>query len=223
MTPKTSILLFKLICFCLIWGVSPHFLAAQQFGDDPSTWEGETDGSTFEDENFQNDVDLNAAAGDSEAEREGDKSNKENKEAEEFEQGKAPKSDYVDESVLPGNSQQLLEAEWLRRKNLLSSERANVPLNVGYGIGTGLMIGSWFALLFAGTSRDTLRSIGLGIVLGGFVGSVMGTRAVISPSAPRPPSENELQDLQDDGGIGKNSNNQDPRYAMTKLRMSWNF
>lgn len=112
----------------------------------------------------------------------------ENQELESFEQGEQPLQDdeYVDEDVLPDDTRRLLESQLLQQQDFLSQERKNLPLNFGYGVGTGLMIGGWFALLTAGTSRDTLRSIGLGIVLGGVMGVVIGTRAVITPDSPRP-------------------------------------
>ncbi len=93
---------------------------------------------------------------------------------------------YVDEDVLSDDTQQLLESALLQRRNFLAEEKANFAPNVLYGVGTGLMIGGWFALLTATTSRDTLRSIGLGIVLGGVMGAVIGGRSVITPNAPRP-------------------------------------
>lgn len=104
----------------------------------------------------------------------------------ESEQNNEDKELYIDEGGIPSNTEGLLEMSILRRKALLEEERINAPYNVAYGVGTGLMIGGWFALLFANTSRDTLRSIGLGIVLGGLMGLIIGTRSVLAPDAPRP-------------------------------------
>lgn len=93
---------------------------------------------------------------------------------------------YVDEDVISDDTQQLLENALTARRDFLAEERANFNLNIAYGVGTGLMIGGWFALLTASTSRDTLRSIGLGIVLGGVMGGIIGGRSVITPNLPRP-------------------------------------
>jgi len=89
--------------------------------------------------------------------------------------------EYIDENVLSDDTQQLLQQALLRRRDLLAEEKANFGFNVAYGVGTGVLIGGWFALLFGTTSRDTLRSLGLGIVLGGLMGSVIGGRSVLAP------------------------------------------
>jgi hypothetical protein len=66
----------------------------------------------------------------------------------------------------------------------LGAERDVLPLNAAWGAGTGLLIGGWLALISAGSNRDTLRSIGVGIVLGGAVGVAVGLKSVIVPNAP---------------------------------------
>jgi len=95
--------------------------------------------------------------------------------------------EYIDASLIPEGAERSLELSLLRQRALLLEEKINAPLNSAYGAGTGLMIGGWFALLSSRTSRDTLRSIGLGIVFGSIIGAVIGTRSVWDPNAPRPP------------------------------------
>jgi len=93
---------------------------------------------------------------------------------------------YVDETLVP----QTEEAKKLlgeRSKQInITNEKETLPLNVGWGAGTGLLIGGWFALIQEGDNRTTQRSIGVGIVLGIITGVVVGTRTVFSPEAPRP-------------------------------------
>ena len=94
--------------------------------------------------------------------------------------------EYLDDSLVPDGAERDLELALLRQKQLLLEEKINAPLNVAYGAGTGLMIGGWLALLSSRTSRQTLRSIGLGVVVGAIIGAVIGTRSVWDPNAPRP-------------------------------------
>ncbi|MBF0288240.1 MAG: hypothetical protein HQM14_10510 [SAR324 cluster bacterium] len=142
------------------------------------------DGSldSFEEDAFTEDFDLN------DVEIPEDEGSFDGATEEDFGAGKQDEDTYVDEDVLSDDTQQLLESALLQRRNFLSEEKANFAPNVLYGVGTGLMIGGWFALLTATTSRDTLRSIGLGIVLGGVMGAVIGGRSVINPNTPRPPA-----------------------------------
>lgn len=65
-------------------------------------------------------------------------------------------------------------------------EREMLPMNAAWGAGTGLLLGGWYALVNAGTNRETQRSLGLGIVLGTVLGITVGTRSLIAPDAPQP-------------------------------------
>ncbi len=73
-----------------------------------------------------------------------------------------------------------------RRDELkLQQEKRDLPLNIAWGAGTGLLIGGWFSLIGNGDDRTTQRSIGLGIVLGALLGLTVGLKTVIAPDAPR--------------------------------------
>ncbi len=67
----------------------------------------------------------------------------------------------------------------------LEEEKRDLPLNIAWGAGTGLLIGGWFSLIGNGDDRTTQRSIGLGIVLGALLGMTVGLKTVIVPDAPR--------------------------------------
>ncbi|MCZ6532298.1 MAG: hypothetical protein O7A08_04970 [SAR324 cluster bacterium] len=78
-----------------------------------------------------------------------------------------------------------------RRDQLrLESDRVDMPLNVGWGAVTGLLMGGWFALISNGDDRSTQRSIGSGIVLGALLGMTVGLKSVIAPNAPRAAMQN---------------------------------
>ena len=136
-----------------------------------------------EDDAFTDDIDFNEL--DFDQQEEFDEEEQADEEGTGFEDGEQ-QDDYVDEDILPDNTQELLNQALRARQAFLQQEKANFAPNILYGVGTGLIIGGWFALLTANTSRDTLRSIGLGIVLGGVMGSIIGGRSVLTPDAPRP-------------------------------------
>jgi len=127
---------------------------------------------------------------------------------------KKPEGDYLDEDVFPEGAEKDFELTLLRQQQLLLEERINAPFNVAYGGGTGLLLGGWFALLFATTSRDTLRAIGVGIVLGGVIGAVLGTRSVWDPNAPRPP--NLIPEPEAPTAFN-------PPESVPSLTLTWNF
>jgi hypothetical protein len=94
---------------------------------------------------------------------------------------------FIDESLIPGERR---VTEGGREFQLtLGQERQELPLNIAWGAGTGLLIGGWFALIGEGDNRETQRSIGLGIVVGILLGTLVGARSVITPGAPRPVSQ----------------------------------
>jgi hypothetical protein len=87
---------------------------------------------------------------------------------------------YVDEGTQPATITVGGRQVQLR----LATERELLPMNAAWGAGTGLLIGGWFALINAGSNRETQRAIGVGIVLGAIIGTVVGLKYVINPSAP---------------------------------------
>ena len=92
---------------------------------------------------------------------------------------------FVDDSLLPGGGVGVT-AESRRFQLTLKDDRNDLPLNIAWGAGTGLLLGGWYALINEGNNRDTQKSIGMGIVLGLIAGTLVGTRSVFSPDAARP-------------------------------------
>ena len=91
---------------------------------------------------------------------------------------------FVDDSVAPGAPRGVTAAG--RRFQLtLKDDRNDLPLNIAWGAGTGLLLGGWYALINEGDNRETQRAIGMGVVLGLIAGAVIGTRSVFSPDAVR--------------------------------------
>ena len=98
---------------------------------------------------------------------------------------------YIDESFIPQGFEERIQQEAVQQRVIMSDERQNMIPNVAYGVGTGFIIGGWLAVLTANTRRDTLASIGSGIVLGGVVGALIGSRAIILPD-PNIPADPAL-------------------------------
>ena len=60
----------------------------------------------------------------------------------------------------------------------LEKDKQYLPDNIMYGLGTGLTIGGWFALLQGSSARENTRYIGLGLVGGALLGIAIGTKSV---------------------------------------------
>ena len=94
---------------------------------------------------------------------------------------------YFDEGAFSDETESTLKDDLLVRRELLSHEGEDAPSNLGYGAGTGLMIGTWFAFIRRETNtRQQFRTIGSSTVLGAVIGIMLGTRSVWDPGAPRP-------------------------------------
>ena len=94
---------------------------------------------------------------------------------------------YFDEGAFSDETESTLKDDLLVRRELLSKEGKDAPSNLGYGAGTGLMIGTWFAFIRKETNtRQQFRTIGTSTVLGAVIGIMLGTRSVWDPGAPRP-------------------------------------
>lgn len=92
---------------------------------------------------------------------------------------------FVDDSLVPGIGGGVTAKD--RRFQLtLKDDRNDLPLNIAWGAGTGLLLGGWYALIAEGDNRNTQRAIGLGVVMGLITGALIGTRSVFSPEASRP-------------------------------------
>lgn len=185
-TGKTKITFFSYLVaalFSLIGYVSPPIFAQTQ-----DTLFEEDSLDFLQEDGFTDDLDLNEIDLESQFDLEEDPTQDSLETPIEEGFGPAPNQEdqYFDEDVLSDGTHEALESALLERQDFFVAERANFVPNILYGVGTGLIIGGWLALLSAKTSRDTLRSIGLGIVLGGVMGSVIGGRSVITPDAPRP-------------------------------------
>lgn len=167
-TRKTKLQIFVygiLAIFCL--AISPALFAQQDFlFEDDSL-------NTFEEEVFIDDMDLNELQLESDFEQD-------------FNSNRVQEDQYLDEDIVPDETQELLQESLIQRRDFLAEEKANFVPNILYGVGTGLIIGGWLAFLTANNSRETFRSIGMGVVLGGLMGSVLGSRSIITPNAPIP-------------------------------------
>ena len=104
-----------------------------------------------------------------------------------FEQQFDSGNKYLDEGAFSDETESTLKDDLIVRRELLSKEGQDAPSNLGYGAGSGLMIGTWFAFIRKETNtRQQFRTIGTSTVLGAIVGILLGTRSVWNPGAPRP-------------------------------------
>lgn len=105
----------------------------------------------------------------------------------------APAGDgFMDDDEFGLNTESQLQLSELAQRELIVVERQQATANIGYGAGTGLMLGTWFAFITQESStRDQFRTIGSGSVLGALVGMMLGTRSLWNPSAPRPTANHQ--------------------------------
>ena len=94
---------------------------------------------------------------------------------------------YIDEESFDIDTEQALQDSLFTQRELLQRERQQSIANIGYGAGTGLMIGGWSAFIAQETTtRNQWRTIGTSTVLGGMIGLLLGTRSIWDPAAARP-------------------------------------
>ena len=94
---------------------------------------------------------------------------------------------YIDEDSFDIETEQALQDSLFTQRDLLERERQQSIANIGYGAGTGLMIGGWSAFIAQETTtRNQWRTIGTSTVIGGIIGMLLGTRSIWDPAAPRP-------------------------------------
>jgi hypothetical protein len=179
----TAIRRFVLVLTVFFCVVSPVVdLAAQEFDDDPLMLDGgdEFGFGQFGDNDFQSDD-----FGSGESQDFGTQQTQDPQDP--FDSQFDSTDQYLDEGAFSDESESTLKDDLIVRRELLSSEGKAVPSNLGYGAGTGLMIGTWFAFIRKETNtRDQFRTIGSSTVVGALIGIMLGTRSVWDPGAPRP-------------------------------------
>ncbi|MBC8258344.1 MAG: hypothetical protein H8E38_04955 [SAR324 cluster bacterium] len=155
-------------------------LAAQDFNADPFPFEG---GDEFGFEQFGDDEFQNSGFDSGGFQDYGNQPT-----SDPFDSQFDSSDQYLDEGSFSDETESSLKDDLIARRELLSKEGKNAPSNLGYGAGTGLMMGTWFAFIRKETNtRDQFRTIGTSTVLGALIGVMLGTRSVWSPGAPRPP------------------------------------
>ncbi|MCG8337567.1 MAG: hypothetical protein MJE63_23950 [Proteobacteria bacterium] len=66
----------------------------------------------------------------------------------------------------------------------LARDQEMLPDNIMYGIGTGALIGGWFALVEGGDSRENVRFLTVGTLAGALLGVAIGNKALFLSQAP---------------------------------------
>ena len=179
----TAIRRFVLVLTVLFCVVSPVVdLAAQEFDDDPLMLDGgdEFGFGQFGDNDFQSGDFGSGGFQDFGTQQTQDPQDP-------FDSQFDSTDQYLDEGAFSDESESTLKDDLIVRRELLSQEGKAVPSNLGYGAGTGLMIGTWFAFIRKETNtRQQFRTIGSSTVVGALIGIMLGTRSVWDPGAPRP-------------------------------------
>ena len=178
-TITSKLLIFSVLCFLVF---SPAKIIAQNFDDDPLMLEGDDEFGfeQFTDDDFQSSDFGTGGIQDFGIQPGQDRLDSLDSQYESTDQ-------YLEEGAFSEETESTLKDDLIVRRELLSQEGKDAPSNLGYGAGTGLMMGTWFAFIRKETNtRQQFRTIGSSTVLGALVGIMLGTRSVWNPGAPRP-------------------------------------
>ena len=178
-TIQRILLITSILCFFVF---TPVNIIAQNFDDDPLMLEGDDEFGfeQFSDDDFQSSGFGSGGIQDFGIQPGQDPSDSLDSQYESTDQ-------YLEEGAFSEETESTLKDDLIVRRELLSQEGKDAPSNLGYGAGTGLMMGTWFAFIRKETNtRQQFRTIGSSTVLGAVVGIMLGTRSVWNPGAPRP-------------------------------------
>ena len=178
-TIQRILLIISILCFFVF---TPVNIIAQNFDDDPLMLEGDDEFGfeQFSDDDFQSSGFGSGGIQDFGIQPGQDPSDSLDSQYESTDQ-------YLEEGTFSEETESTLKDDLIVRRELLSQEGKDAPSNLGYGAGTGLMMGTWFAFIRKETNtRQQFRTIGSSTVLGALVGVMLGTRSVWNPGAPRP-------------------------------------
>ena len=178
-TIQRILLIVSILCFFVF---TPVNIIAQNFDDDPLMLEGDDEFGfeQFSDDHFQSSDFGSGGIQDFGIQPGQDPSDSLDSQYESTDQ-------YLEEGAFSEETESTLKDDLIVRRELLSQEGKDAPSNLGYGAGTGLMMGTWFAFIRKETNtRQQFRTIGSSTVLGALVGVMLGTRSVWNPGAPRP-------------------------------------
>ena len=178
-TIQRILLIISILCFFVF---TPLNIIAQNFDDDPLMLEGDDEFGfeQFSDDDFQSSGFGSGGIQDFGIQPGQDPSDSLDSQYESTDQ-------YLEEGTFSEETESTLKDDLIVRRELLSQEGKDAPSNLGYGAGSGLMMGTWFAFIRKETNtRQQFRTIGTSTVLGAVVGIMLGTRSVWNPGAPRP-------------------------------------
>ena len=172
-------IIFSVLCLLFF---SPANIIAQNFDDDPLMLEGDDE---FGFEQFSDDDFQRCGFGSGGIQDYGIQPGQNSSDS--LDSQYESTDQYLEEGVFSEETESTLKDDLIVRRELLSQEGKDAPSNLGYGAGTGLMMGTWFAFIRKETNtRQQFRTIGSSTVLGAVVGIMLGTRSVWNPGAPRP-------------------------------------
>ncbi|MED5516709.1 MAG: hypothetical protein VYE65_08015 [SAR324 cluster bacterium] len=178
-TIQRILLIVSILCFFVS---TPLKIIAHNFDDDPLMLEGDDE---FGFEQFSDDDFQSSGFGSGGIQNYGIQPGQDSSDS--LDSQYESTDQYLEEGAFSEETESTLKDDLIVRRELLSQEGKDAPSNLGYGAGTGLMMGTWFAFIRKETNtRQQFRTIGSSTVLGALVGIMLGTRSVWNPGAPRP-------------------------------------
>ncbi len=92
---------------------------------------------------------------------------------------------YIGEEEVEAREEALKQAQvpGLDIAAALEKDKKLLPDNILYGVGTGVVIGGWFALLQGKNARENVQYVSLGILAGVLLGITVGTKSLYTQTA----------------------------------------
>ncbi len=101
----------------------------------------------------------------------------------------------------------------------LEQDKEMMPDNIIYGVGTGAMLGGWFALMQGKDARENVRYLTVGVLLGAGLGFLVGSKSLFQQMRTSTYDRNENLQYKKQNPFDQ-QNQQKQRYAKSKLPLA---
>ncbi|MCP4753194.1 MAG: hypothetical protein GY866_20075 [Proteobacteria bacterium] len=111
----------------------------------------------------------------------------------------------------------------------LEKDKEQMPDNIVYGIGAGVIIGGWLSLVQQGLDgRKKVRNLTVGILVGGLIGVLVGSKSIYSKPVQTISSLNEdpfllRSDSQNDFSLYQSKRNDRLKNSLVQLNLHFKF